>query len=85
MDENKIYKLMEKQADKFGVELTETGKRIAKVRARNKTTTSEIQVIKICPCAPNDKERGCISPKCLMEIMKDGKCHCGAFCKKMLA
>lgn len=38
--------------------------------------------IEVCPCAANDKERGCISEKCLKEIMESGICHCKCYRRK---
>ena len=37
--------------------------------------------IEVCPCSPEDKERGCISAKCLKEIMENGICHCRCYRK----
>ena len=35
-----------------------------------------------CPCAPDDKDRYCISQKCIEDIEKEGTCICGLFKKK---
>lgn len=32
-----------------------------------------------CPCAANDKDRYCGSPKCIQEIKENGVCHCGLY------
>ena len=34
-----------------------------------------------CICEPNNPERGCISPKCMKEIMETGQCHCRMYRK----
>jgi ferredoxin-thioredoxin reductase catalytic subunit len=57
------------------VEPTENLPKIAKARGIMKIG------IEVCPCSPEDKERGCISAKCLKEILEDGVCHCRAYRK----
>lgn len=71
-----VKNIMIKLAKENGVAPSSTMEKIANFRARNNVD------IKVCPCAPNDKERGCISKKCLKEIFETGTCHCRAFVKK---
>lgn len=64
---------MKKRAEQAGVRCTEYLPRIAKAREKMKID------INTCPCAPDDKDRGCISAKCLREIKEQGHCHCNAY------
>ena len=66
---------MRELAKLHNVEPTENLPKIAKARGIMKIG------IEVCPCAPNDKERGCISPKCLKEILEGGICHCRCYRK----
>lgn len=63
-------------AEKNGVEPTEFLPKIAKARERMGID------ITVCPCAADDKDRGCISAKCLREIKEVGHCHCNAYKRK---
>lgn len=63
-------------ADHYDVVATENLSKIAKARVRMKLDITE------CPCASKDKDRGCISAKCLREIRENGICHCTAFKRK---
>lgn len=63
-------------ADHYDVVATENLPKIAKARVRMKLDITE------CPCASKDKDRGCISAKCLREIRENGICHCTAFKRK---
>lgn len=65
--------LMRKLAEENGVDCTEYLPKIAKVRERLGID------ITICPCARDDKDRGCVSAKCLREIIEEGHCHCNAY------
>lgn len=76
MNADDIYQQMEHLANAFGVELTKNAFNIARFRAR-----ADIPLEK-CPCSPLDKERGCISKKCLNEIIKFGECHCRCYKRK---
>ena len=67
---------MRELAKLHNVEPTENLPKIAKARVIMKIG------IEVCPCAPNDKERGCISAKCLKEIMESGICHCRCYRSK---
>lgn len=73
-----IEQEMRKLAEENGVEPTEHLPKIAKARKFMGLT------INVCPCAADDKERGCISAKCLREIKENGRCHCNAFKRKGL-
>lgn len=63
-------------AEKHGVEPTENLPKIARARVRMKLD------ITVCPCAAKDIDRGCISAKCLREILEGGICHCTAYRRK---
>ena len=73
---NEIEEEMRKIAEEKGVEPTEYLPKIARAREMMKIG------IEVCPCDAKDKERGCISAKCMEEIQKKGICHCKAFRKK---
>lgn len=64
---------MLERAEQVGVQPTELLDKIATARVRFGLDISE------CPCAKEDKDRGCISTKCLREIKETGRCHCGCF------
>lgn len=68
-----IEEEMRKRAEERGVECTGYLPKIAKAREKMKIG------LYICPCAPDDKDRGCISAKCLQEIKEQGHCHCNAY------
>ena len=70
-----IEEKMRELAKLHNVEPTENLPKIAKARGIMKIG------IEVCPCAASDEERGCISPKCLKEIMENGICHCRAYRK----
>lgn len=63
-------------AYQFNVEPTENLPKIARAREMMKIG------IDVCPCDAKDKERGCISPKCLREIKANGTCHCSSYRRK---
>lgn len=71
-----MYKEMVKRAKEAGVDLTKVTRKIAAARVRFGLD------ILTCPCAKDDKDRGCISAKCLREIQENGICHCGCYCKR---
>lgn len=64
---------MRRLAAENGVECTENLSKIA--RARGIMNIG----IDVCPCSPSDKDRGCISEKCLSEIRESGICHCNCY------
>lgn len=64
---------MLERAEQAGVEPTEVLDKIAAARIRFGLDITE------CPCAKEDKDRGCISAKCLREIQEQGICHCHCF------
>ena len=68
-----IEEQMRELAKLHNVEPTENLPKIAKAR---KIMNIGIDV---CPCATEDKDRACISPKCLKEIQENGICHCRAY------
>lgn len=67
---------MLKRAEEAGVEPTENLSKIAKARIRFHRD------ITVCPCAPDDTDRGCISAKCLREIQENRQCHCMCYRRK---
>ena len=73
MTEDEIYNALQRLAKDNNVELTENAIKIARFRAR-----ADIP-LNVCPCEQNNKNRGCISPLCMMEIQTLGKCHCQCF------
>lgn len=75
MNADNILQDMQTLAKKNNVELTDTAINIARFRARAGLPLS------VCPCSPLDKERGCISKKCLDEIQTLNTCHCRAYKK----
>lgn len=68
-----IEEQMRELAKLHNVEPTENFPKIAKARKIMKIG------IDVCPCSAEDKDRGCISPKCLKEILEKGICHCRAY------
>ena len=68
-----IEEQMRELAKLHNVEPTENLPKIAKARKIMKIG------IDVCPCAAGDKDRGCISEKCLKEIAENGICHCRAY------
>lgn len=75
MNADDILLEMKTLATTHNVELTDNAVNIARFRVR-----ASIPLDK-CPCSPLDKDRGCISKKCLTEIELFGKCHCQAYKK----
>ena len=75
-EQAKMIAEMLKRAEENDVRPSEYLCRIAKARVRMHKD------ITVCPCAPNDTDRGCISAKCLREIQETGTCHCNAFLRK---
>lgn len=75
-DAKVMAQLMLAQAQAKKVMPTEYLPNVAKARITLKMSIDR------CPCAKDDKERGCISAKCFNEILTKGVCHCNAF-KKM--
>ena len=73
-----IKKIMLKIAEEKGVVPSATMDKIANFRASRNIPVS------VCPCAKDDKQRGCISNKCFSEIMEEGTCHCRAFIRQGL-
>ena len=76
MSQDEIYIKLQKLAKENDVEITDNAVNIARFRAR-----AAIPLDK-CPCSPLDKERGCISKKCLDEIKTIGTCHCQCYRRK---
>ena len=73
MNQDDIYLELQRLAKENNVELTDNAVNIARFRAR-----AGIPLDK-CPCSPLDKDRGCISKKCLNEINMFDTCHCRCF------
>ena len=73
---SEMQKKMFECAEERGVVPSLTMEKIANFRVRQNIPIS------VCPCAPNDKERGCISDKCYKEILETGTCHCKAFIRQ---
>lgn len=71
-----MYREMVKRAKEAEVDLTKVTRKIAAARVRFGLD------ILTCPCAKDDKDRGCISAKCMREIQETGLCHCTAFKRK---
>lgn len=71
-----IEREVSKLAEQNGLELTENAHKVCSFRARAEIPLS------ICPCARADKERYCISKKCMDDIEAYGVCHCQVFKKK---
>lgn len=67
---------MLKRAEEAGVLPTENLAKIAKARIRMHRD------ITVCPCHPQDTDRGCISAKCFREIKETGICSCTAYKRK---
>lgn len=76
MTEEEMQELMLKLAKENGVEPTENLPKIARARIRMHLDITE------CPCHKEDKDRGCISAKCLREIKENGICCCTAYRRK---
>lgn len=68
-----IYTTLQEIAKKNGLELTENARKIAEFRAKRGIPLDQ------CPCAKDDKDRGCIFAKCMREIKENGTCHCNCF------
>lgn len=73
---SEIYAKLCQLAKENGVDTTEFTKKIAKLRENRNIP------LEICPCSREDKERGCISAKCMREINEMGICHCNCFKKR---
>lgn len=65
-----------KLAKENDLELTENAHNVCAFRARADIPLS------VCPCARADKERFCISAKCMEDINAIGVCHCQVFRKR---
>jgi len=76
MTEEEMIQEMLKRAEEFDVEPTENLPKVARARIRMHRD------ITVCPCAPDDTDRGCISAKCLREIKETGICHCTCYKRK---
>ena len=76
MNIDEIEVSVAKLAQENGLELTDNAHNICAFRARADIPLS------VCPCSRGDSERFCISPKCMDDINKFGKCHCNCFRKK---
>ena len=63
-------------AIKNGVLLTDNAGKIVKARCMMNCDLDK------CICEPNNPERGCISPKCMKEIIETGQCHCRMYRRK---
>ena len=68
---------MLQRAEENGVKPSEHLSKIAKARVRMHMD------ITVCPCHPDDPDRGCISAKCLREIQETGMCCCTAYKRKV--
>lgn len=75
-EQAKMMAEMLRRADEAGVDATENLAKIAKARVRMHRD------ITVCPCHPDDTDRGCISAKCLREIEEEGVCSCTAYQKR---
>lgn len=75
---DEIREIMLKKAEERGVVPSATFDKLVNFRASRNIPVS------VCPCAPLDKARGCISDKCFSEIMEEGTCHCKAFVRQGL-
>ena len=76
MTVEEIELAVSKLAKENGLELTENAYKICSFRARADIPLS------VCPCARADKERFCISKKCMDDINNLGVCHCNCFKKR---
>ena len=76
MTVEEIEQEVSKLAKENGLELTENAHKVCAFRARADIPLS------VCPCARADKERYCISPKCMEDIKTVGECHCRVFAKR---
>lgn len=76
VDVEPMWKDIRRIAKENNVDLTESAYKVAKARAYIKCPLT------VCICDQNDKERGCISQKCMKEIIENGVCHCNVFCKR---
>lgn len=76
VDVDPIWKSIQQIAKEYKVDLTESAYKVAKARAYMGCPLS------VCICDQNDRDRGCISAKCLKEITENGVCHCNVFCKR---
>lgn len=75
---DEIREIMLKKAEERGVVPSATFDKLVNFRASRNIP------VRVCPCAPLDKARGCISDKCFSEIMEKGTCHCRAFIRQGL-
>lgn len=73
MNQDDIYLELKRLAKENNVELTDNAVNIARFRARTGIPLDK------CPCSPLDKDRGCISKKCLNEINQFQTCNCRCF------
>lgn len=73
---DEMYSEIKKIATKYGVEVTENARKVARARVLTNCP------LNLCICDRNDPERGCISPKCMKEIETQNCCHCKCFRKK---
>lgn len=76
MSLEEIELAVSKLAKENGLELTENAHNVCAFRARADIPLS------VCPCARADKERYCISPKCMQDIIDHSTCHCNVFRKR---
>ena len=64
---------LKKIADKNGFKLSQNAEKVARYRE-----VADIP-LSICCCHKNDKERFCISQKCMDDIKNNGICACNVF------
>ena len=76
MTVEEIEQAVSKLAKENDLELTENAHKVCAFRARADIPLS------VCPCARADKERYCISQKCMEDINTIGVCHCNCYRKK---
>lgn len=73
MTRDDYYKQLMDKAIEYKVELTDKAYMIADFRAKANIP------LNVCPCCIRDRERYCISEKCMKAIQENGKCGCNCF------
>lgn len=73
MTQEEMLQQIEIIAKQHNVQLTENAPKVAKARAMMDCPLDK------CICEPNNKERFCISKKCMAEIKEKGICHCRCY------
>ena len=62
------------KAKEYGLKPTEFFDRVLRAKQR-------LGLVESCPCDITNPNRYCISPLCLSDIEKEGRCHCQCWCK----